>query len=243
MSTYASLRRPAPLYNTPNIPHQQPSLNVSKDHQGLLKQVETIALTGTKFKILKKAAQTVYEVTTLDYPSPTPLYIDSRFLEAASVETPEREKELPPTDSILKFMKSLVGARYFWGGNWAMGIPEMVHFYPQLSPNDDDLLCKGVDCSGLLYQATNGFTPRNTAQLCSYGELLEFDLEKVKPLDMMVWPGHVIFVLDHNSVIESAVGKGVFVSALRERVTFFREKLQAEQKLFYLRRWHPDFLT
>jgi len=29
-------------------------------------------------------------------------------------------------------------------------------------------LMKGVDCSGLLYQATNGFTPRNSRSLLNF---------------------------------------------------------------------------
>ncbi len=243
MSTYAITKGPAPLYGTPSLPHQQSSLDPAKDHQGLLKQIEIIALPGTKFTVLKELPRNVYEVSTADYPSSTPLYVDSRFLQAASEATPEREKKLPSADSILKFMKSVIGTRYFWGGNWAAGVPEMADLYPQIPPTDDDLLCKGVDCSGLLYQASDGFTPRNTGQLCNYGSPLDFDFENVKPLDMMVWRGHVIFVLDHDSVIESALGKGVFVSDLKERVNFFREKLLADQKPFFFRRWHPNFLT
>lgn len=243
MSTYAIAKGPAPIYATSNFPHLQPSLGPFKDHQGLLKQIEIIALPGTKFTVLQELPQNVYEVRTLDYPSSTPLYMDRRFLQAASDATPEREKKLPSPDSILKFMQSVIGTRYFWGGNWAAGIEEMTSFYPQLPPNDEDLLCRGVDCSGLLYQATNGFTPRNTGQLCTYGREIELDFEKVKPLDMMVWRGHVIFVLDHNTSIESVLGKGVVVSDLKERVNYFRDKLRAEQTPFYFRRWHPIFLT
>lgn len=241
-STYAIAKGPAPLYGTPSFPHHLSSLDGAKDHQGLLKQIEIIALPGTKFTLLEQLPQNVFEIRTADYPSTTPLYVDGRFLQTATGSTPEREKKLPSADSILKFMQSLLGARYFWGGNWAEGIPLMADLYPQL-PLDDDLLCRGVDCSGLLYQATGGFTPRNTAQLCNYGTRIEFDFENVKPLDMMVWRGHVIFVLDHDSVIESALGKGVFVSDIKERVNFFQDKLRADSKPFFFRRWHPNFLT
>lgn len=223
MSMYATL--PTPVYNTPERLFE-------KDTQGLIKSIETIALPRTKFTIKAKIRQ-MYQVETVDYPSSGPLYVDPRFL--FSEGTP-REKKLPSIDQILNFMQSLVGVRYFWGGNWAQGIPEMADFYPDIEATDD-LLCKGVDCSGLLYQATNGFTPRNTAQLFTYGQ--EIELKNVKPLDMMVWKGHVLFVLNSSLCIESVAGQGVILSNFIERYTYFRDRLQIENKPFSLRRWHP----
>ncbi|MGH2639795.1 MAG: hypothetical protein ACRDF4_11055 [Rhabdochlamydiaceae bacterium] len=250
MSTYATTKLPAPLYNTPNFPHFQSKFE--RDHQGLLKSVEVIILPGTKLTVIKKVALHVCEIKTVDYSSSTPLYIDSRFFEQASKETPEREKHLPLPAEIITFLRSTVGVRYFWGGNWAEGIPEMSHFYPQFTSTEDqdDVICKGMDCSGLLYQATNGFTPRNTTQLCRYGQELQIDQNSpsavqqvVKPLDMMVWKGHVIFALDSDHVIESVVGRGVIISDFIERYSFFLNKLRAEKQPFFLRRWHPHFLT
>ena len=246
MSTYAITTQPAPLYNTPNFPHLQPKLE--KDTQGLLKSIEIIALPSTKLTVLK-TTNNISEVTSTDYPSPTPLYIDNRFLQEVPHQTPERKRTLPSPTHILQFFTSVIGVRYFWGGNWAQGIPEMPHLYPQLTaPEDqDDVLCKGVDCSGLLYQATNGFTPRNTTQLCTYGQELEVDSlravqQVVKPLDMLVWPGHVLFVLDTEHFIESLIGHGVIISNLAERYQFLRDKLRTENKPFSLRRWHPHFI-
>ena len=243
MSTYAIAKSPVPLFNTPNIPQ------LDKDQQGLIRSIETIALPHTKFSVLRQILPNTCEVTTVDYPSSTPLYVDSRFLQPAFKETFDRYKTLPPSATILKFMKSVVGVRYFWGGNWAQGIPEMAQLYPNI-PVSDDLLCKGVDCSGLLYQATDGFTPRNTSQLCTYGQKLEVDLKSpeavqkvVKPLDMMVWKGHVIFVLDSDHFIESVIEQGVVISDFTQRYTYFRDKLAKENKPFTLRRWHPDFLS
>jgi cell wall-associated NlpC family hydrolase len=216
MSTYGIAALPTPLFSSPD-----------------LKSVEFIALPQTKLTLLKEVAPNIAEATTLEYPSSTPIYVDTRFLEKGDTNTPEREKELPSVDSILNFMTSLVGTRYFWGGNWAEGIPEMELLYPE-KPVTDDLICKGVDCSGLLYQATNGFTPRNTSQLYTYGVALEIPLRNVKPLDMMVWPGHVLFVLDANHFIESAGGRGVFISNFQERFAHFKDKP------FSFRRWHPE---
>lgn len=218
MSMHAIAKCPTPVFETPEF-----------------KSVEIIALPGTKFTVVKEIAPYIVEVKTLEYPSTSPIYIDVRFLEKVGAETPEREKQLPSVDSILNCMTSLVGTRYFWGGNWAEGIPDMQLFYPE-KPFTDDLICKGVDCSGLLYQATNGFTPRNTSQLYTYGTTLEIPLKNVKPLDMMVWPGHVLFVLDSNHFIESAGGQGVIISDFQERFSNFKDKP------FSFRRWHPEML-
>lgn len=241
MSTYAITEGPAPLYNTPEFPHHHQTLKT--DYQGLLKEVEVVVFPNTKFTIQRHLPNNVSEVTTNDYPSHAPLYIDSRFLKSAPPETPEREKKLPSPEVILNFMRSALGVRYFWGGNWIQGIPEMASFYPQLPPSDD-LICKGTDCSGLLYQATKGYTPRNTSDLLNYGQDLGLDphdaasaQKVVKPLDMIVWNGHVIFVLDPEHTIESFLGHGVIISDFVERYTFFQDKN------FSVRRWHPNFLT
>ena len=248
MSTYAIAIGPVPLYGTPELPHLQPKLD--KDHQGLIKSVEVIAFPLTKFVVIK-TEDGVSQVTTSDYPSSTPLYVDSRFLRIVPEEPPERKKMLPPVPIILRFLESVIGVRYFWGGNWAGGIPEMSDLYPQLTHPEDqeDRVCKGVDCSGLMYQATNGCTPRNTGQLFTYGQEIDVDQNSVeavqkvvKPLDIMVWRGHVLCVLDPEHFIESCVGQGVIVSGFTDRYKHFHEKLRAEQKPFSLRRWHPQLL-
>ncbi len=241
MSTYGITEGPAPLYNTPNFPHHQDKLE--PDHEGVLIEVEAVVFPNTKFTIKRQLPNNVSEVTTSDYPSSEPLYIDSRFLKAASEETPERERKLPSPETILKFLRSALGVRYFWGGNWIQGIRQMTYFYPQLLLSDD-LICKGTDCSGLLYQATNGFTPRNTSDLMNYGQDLELDpfnaesaQKIVKPLDMIVWKGHVLFVLDSEHTIESALDHGVIISDFKERYAFFQDRD------FTVRRWHPAMLS
>ena len=241
MSMYAITKKPAPLYNTYDFPYHKQQLET--DYQGLLKEVEVVVFPNTKFTIQRHLPNNVSEVTTNDYPSRTPLYIDSRFLKPILEETPEREKKLPPPEVILNFMQSALGTRYFWGGNWIQGIPEMASFYPQF-PFSDDLICKGCDCSGLLYQATGGYTPRNTSDLLNYGQDLGLDPRDaasaqkiVKPLDMIVWKGHVIFVLDSEHIIESVLGPGVIISDFIERYAFFQDRN------FSVRRWHPNFLT
>ncbi len=250
MSTYATAKLPTPVYNTQGFSHTQKIL--PKDHQGLLKDIEFIALPGTKFKIMEEAPfSNILQVSTAEYSSSIPLYVNKQFLQTSVENISDRSIDLPAAQTIVQFMRSLVGTRYFWGGNWAKGIPEMSQFYPQFKEQDrDDVECRGVDCSGLLYQATNGWTPRNTGDLCNLGKELEVNKtsvsdveEAVKPLDMMVWKGHVVLILDSNSLIESTLYQGVIISDIKERYLYYFNKLALENKAFYLRRWHPDFLS
>src|SRR5579862_8023503 len=121
---------PTPIFNTPDIPFNY--LPLKKDDQGRLMEMETIAFPGTKFKLLSKISDNIFQVQTAEYPSTAALYVDSRFLQKATESTPERVKKLPPIDNILNWIEDRVGLRYFWGGNCAAGIPEILEFYPFL---------------------------------------------------------------------------------------------------------------
>jgi cell wall-associated NlpC family hydrolase len=115
------------------------------------------------------------------------------------------------------------------------GVTELVeHFYGGTVPvsTRNSLILAGLDCSGLLYQASNGWTPRNTSQLISYGQPVAIAgksaaeiVRQLEPLDLIVWNGHVIIVLDGETVIESRLecGKkgngGVVLTPLRRRLT------------------------
>jgi cell wall-associated NlpC family hydrolase len=121
------------------------------------------------------------------------------------------------------------------------------------------LTLAGLDCSGLIYQATNGWTPRNTSQLVSYGRGVRIAGKTVKdianllePLDLIVWNGHVIIVLDRKTVIESRLecGKqgngGVMMTPVEQRL---REVIRTrrpvdewpaagkQRDVFVIRRW------
>lgn len=237
---YAIAQIPTPIFNTPQIPFHQ--IPLKRDDQGRLMEIEMIALPGTKFKCLKKISETLVQVETSEYPSEIPLYVDRRFLQEAPSETPEREKILPSVDEILKSMQARLGLPYFWGGNWGDGIQEIFDLYPSLkkASSDDrrDASCYGLDCSGILYQATNGFTPRNTSSLVNFGS--EVSLDQRKPLDLLVWKGHVIIVLTHDTLIESRSGKGVVISPFHERYAEVLDLLQKQNKTLHIRRWHPE---
>lgn len=232
----ASARIPTPISNSPKLP-----FNSLEKENGHFRSLEFIAFPGTRFECLEELPNGVVRVLTSEYVSSTPLYVDRRFLTFG--EAAERKKTLPSPAQILAWIKSCVDSRYFWGGNWNQGIPEMVEFYPALKEIDqDDALCRGIDCSGILYQATNGITPRNTSQLVAYGEELKIQhlpleemQQQLRPLDLMVWRGHVIIVLDADHFIESRENKGVVISDFKTRYKEAVEKLQG--KPFYFRRW------
>jgi cell wall-associated NlpC family hydrolase len=159
------------------------------------------------------------------------------------------------------------GSRYVWGGNLRGGVPRLLTFYPPargtpLTPATADLWqLAGVDCSGLLYEATGGFTPRNTSALIAYGTPVPIKgldaaqiIRLVEPLDLIVWQGHVMIILDRERIIESRLdchgnGGGVRVRTLREALIEIRQRripldnypaaTAQSVKGFVIRRWFP----
>lgn len=245
MSTHAIARYPTPLLNNTKPPFFYP---LPYDDKKRLFSIENIAFPGTKFKILQELDGMV-QVETAEYPSPQPLYVDSRFLETCHATTPERRIFLPPLESVLTSMERLKGHRYFWGGNWYQGIPQLLEFYPPQNELDAeshlDWTCTGVDCSGILYEATHGWTPRNTSGLCKLGTLIasyedSFTtiFSRVQRGDIVVWPGHVIFILSPHLVLESRIHRGVIETPLQKRL----EECWSKKEPFMVRRWHPDTL-
>ena len=112
---------------------------------------------------------------------------------------------------------------------------------------------KGCDCSGLMYEATNGFTERNTSKLLYSGKGLEIKgltaeeiTAKLKPLDMIVWDGHVIYVYDEETAIQSSLSKGGVVKTdLLETIREVMKKRKPVnefsehgKKKFVVRRWY-----
>jgi cell wall-associated NlpC family hydrolase len=235
---------------------------VALDNRGLIKEMEYIAFPNTVFTInntIDKAEHFIYEVTTEDYPyTSTPLYIDSRFVTLVTTKPAEREKKLPSKEEILKNIGSLEGYPYMWGGNYGDGIDKMLDLYAPKKNISEDVKStwklRGVDCSGLLYQATNGATPRNTSSLVKFGSPVDIQgksaseiVSMLQPLDLIVWSGHVVIVYDESTTIESAGGKGVIKSDLKNRISSILSDRIAvndwagtEGKRFVIRRWYEN---
>lgn len=243
-------------------------MTLKTDRCGLVRELEFIALGGTVFRILaevKGVPAPVYRVETNEYPAPAgrALYVDSRFIEPRTTEPPQRPRKLPAAREVIASLMGAMGNPYVWGGNLSSGVPELAgRFYRNVIPDDsrNKLLLAGVDCSGLLYQATNGWTPRNTSELVTFGRGLAVAgataaelAGRLQPLDLIVWNGHVIIVLDRETAIESRLvcGKpgngGVVTTPLAKRLAeVMRTRRPVDawpeggrgQGVFVVRRWY-----
>jgi hypothetical protein len=271
-ASYGVARSATPVLNSPalsDIFGGADGKSLETDRCGQVRQLEFVALPGTVFRLLGKisgSATTVYRVETDDYPVPEgiSLYVDSRFIELRDERPPARIRTLPSRERIIAALKKAIGSPYVWGGNVPEGINALIGtLYPGEAMLDDQvkrrITLAGVDCSGLLYQATGGWTPRNTSQLVSYGAgvaVAEKDAreiaESLKPLDLVVWGGHVIIVLDRDTAIESRLrcgrpaNGGVVTTPLQKRLKEIMRNRRpvdawpAKEKregIFVVRRW------
>lgn len=221
---------PAPVLNIPEF-HLAFSSEIPRDSFGHPRHMEFVALLGQLFtveEIHPRHHHSIYRISTPDYKA-FDLYLDSRFTKPAG-RTPSNtpSQEWKRNDLTIK-MKSLLGTKYVWGGNWSPGISRMLHYYPPQKPLDEETLTlwtlKGVDCSGLLYEVSNGVSPRNTKGLTHFGSALPIEgktpaeiAAELLPMDMAIWPGHVWFVLDQEHSIESKSPFGVIQRPLLERL-------------------------
>jgi cell wall-associated NlpC family hydrolase len=272
---YAVATLPAPVLNTADFESVFGGVDgktLNLDPSGLIREVEFVALPGTVFRIeesLKRGGQTIHRVTTDDYPYPSNngYYIDSRFVQVSVTIPSPRPRPLPSKQKVIDNLLAAEGSSYVWGGNFRAGIPQLLVFYP--SPTESPLppatkemwQLAGVDCSGLLYEATNGFTPRNTSSLVDYGVPVPIAglnpmkiIKRLEPLDLIVWSGHVMIVIDREQLIESRLDPkgnrgGVTVRPLREALEELMkgraplDEYQAtttnREKGFVIRRWYP----
>ena len=237
------------------------------DRCGQVRELEYIALPDTVFRVLgaeSRGNPEVLRVETDEYEPPAggKLYVDRHFVTIREDRPPQRHRTLPSVEEIITRLRSAAGVPYVWGGNVREGIPELlVRYYngAVAAEQHDVLTLAGLDCSGLLYQATGGWTPRNTSQLVSYGVGVPVAGRKVdeitallRPLDLIVWNGHVLIVLDDGMVIESRLecgyprNGGVMIWPLRERLgEIMRNRRPADawpaggkvRDIFVVRRW------
>ena len=231
---------------------------IKTDKQGFIRELEFIAPEKSVFEILasyKEDDYFIFKVKTNEYPTNTTLFIDSRFVEVKVQRPDERKKPDFTVEMVQDALESLEGYPYMWGGNFAEGIPELLKYYPpevELSDSEEFLWClKGVDCSGLLYQATGGKTPRNSSALIHFGEPVEIEdkdideiIDILKPLDLIGWNGHVMIVLDDKFIIESSPSKGVHKTEIKKRLQWLLKERtpvndwdSSSGNRFVVRRW------
>ena len=266
---YAVAVLPTPVLNTPDFQSVfggRDGRTLKLTAKNLIEEVEFVALPHTVFVIedtIMKGSREILKVNTKDYPylAVSGYYIDSRFVEKRFEKPQERRRKLPDKNTIIKKLLSpeLLGAIYVWGGNYSKGIPEMLEFYKPSGTLSGDVLkrwtLKGVDCSGLLYEATGGYTPRNTDSLLFFGMPVDVKgispdeiAKKLKPLDIIVYKRHVLIVLNSREVIESTISQGVHVKNLLNAVRAVSEIMQPANDYkgdgkgdkFVVRRWYPE---
>lgn len=266
---------PTPVFNTPDFPAifgGSDGKTLSADKCQQIQELEFIALPKTVFKIgnkISKGKITIYKVTADDYPDPTDggLFIDSRFVSTQENEPRARSRALLKKQTIVENLVSADGSIYTSGGNYNEGIQKMLSIYPpaedaKMSPEvRDRWTLKGVDASGLLYEATNGYTPRNISSLVDLGRPVRIAglnikdiMKKVEPLDLIAWQGHVIIILDKERAIESRLDydkkkaacngkvrlrplKDVLGEVMSTRTP--ADKYTGKNK-FIIRRWYPE---
>jgi cell wall-associated NlpC family hydrolase len=264
-----------PVLNTPDIKSVfgGPDMRtLSRDGNGAVRELEYIALPGTVFTVHEEMVVNgveMYRVDTAEYPykNNTGYFIPSVYTRQIPGENPQRTLRQLPAQVIFERLKSWIGLPYVWGGNAPEGLITLLDYY-SVRPNDPQALLdlwtlKGLDCSGLLFAATNGWTPRNTSALVYFGAPIDIHgltSEEiafiVKPLDLIVWNGHVVIVLDDETTIESrvfygsepsGVDNGVHTFDLRARITEIMEErlpvneydvCEPGQKCFVVRRWY-----
>lgn len=252
---------------------------LKEDTDKLIGEMEFMALPGTAFTIKgmeTHGGHTYYNVSTGDVPDLDPAdglsyWVDGAFLAFSDTKPMERVRVKPDAETVKANLMKGVGAKYVWGGSYLAGLPNMLTMYPpkgDASKMDqnmrDQWTLHGVDCSGFLYEATGGYTPRNTSDIVTFGtgltikgQTAEQIKAQLKPLDLIVWRGHLMIVLDNGKTIESRFdydldGSGadggvqirdldyVLKETLERRVAVdnYSDEVPADKKKFVIRRWY-----
>lgn len=236
------------------------------DDSNQIDEVEVIALTGAVFEIyaeIQDGSNTIFKIYTRDYDylTKTGYYIDSRFVKQTDTKPEIKTKTLPAAQTILDRVKAVKWAQYVRWGNAPQGVAKLLEFYAPKWEIDANLKSKWilswVDCSGLLYYATDGYTPRNTSTLATYWSGVEIQwlnideiLAKLQPLDIIVWRWHMIIVLDKETSLDASLENWVTTSnskdtlkevmETRTPINNYDDPAFTDKLKFVVRRWYPN---
>ncbi len=276
-----------PVFNTPDLsqvftyPMRWDPKNLAHGSR-LNRAIETGLHRGVLVKEVAWAGKDVVQIETNEYPSKTPIYTHRLFLRPTE-DTTLRKIECPPLEEILKKLQNWGRKRidYIWGGTFHNGIHRLAKLYslptgPKSKHEKEDWemtrkvwLQQGVDCTGLLYELTNGFTPRNSSDLVYFGEPVvgiegKTDAEiaaLLLPGDIIALGGH-LFIIEGKTIVDCRERNdtkgdlGGFIRMdLLERLKDIRnrgrtaldkppqrDQLFARKDYFVIRRWHPEVL-
>ena len=230
LKRYAVSVSPTVMYNAANIfaPYDvSDGVLESRDEDGLVTQVQAQAVPGTGWEIVGEetvSGMRVYNAKNLEFwqAPDTQYFIDARAVELTDDKPPLRDVLIPGADDLQRKLlevhnlNSQDKIHYVWGGNTLEGIPAHKEWYgsgvdlDSLSDRDKkQFLIQGLDCSGLLYHITNGAAPRACYWLKNFGDSVPIQgksaksiTETLRPLDMILFQGHVALVMDKDSTIE-----------------------------------------
>lgn len=230
---------PLPLFGNVKFYQELETGALCFDDQGLWRPLETILLPGSFVKAMIEPGNPICRVSTPNYPSASPLYTLVKLLSS------DHQPQKPPSSLALFFEKiySCLGLPYLWGGNLPEGTHALATLYPERprDPKTDQIYTlRGVDCSGLIYYASQGLTARNSSDLIRQGKAVT-DLSALAPGMLIGWKGHVLIVTERG-IIESKAQEGVILSNTKETI----EALLKEKK--FLPQWpqeppsHPCFV-
>jgi hypothetical protein len=237
---YSKLWQMTPVFRDVHFPK-----HFGEGHDGLIfdkwhqiDPTETILLPGSIIRVQEVMKDRVVRMITSEYHSRTPIYTHASFIDEISrLPLPDRIKQLPSRVRMIHSMRHQEGKRYIWWGNSPMGVPELLDIFRNTRAESRELaMLKWFDCSGLLYWATNGNTPRNTSELIDFGRAMDIEdrsveeiIDLMEPLDIVAWKWHCLIVLDRWEIIESSVNwwdewnfsnpNGVRIRSLQEFLT------------------------
>jgi hypothetical protein len=152
--------------------------------------------------------------------------------------------ERPSKQTIIDRLKSCIGKYYLWGGNFPKKTVSLYSFCEKMPKDVREkrvIDLDGIDCSGLIFYASNYTIPRNTAELNHFGEPLSLT-EPLRPLDLILTKGHVRIVLDEKTVIQSRQNRGVYLSQLSHEIRKLDRKNSLRDSVsgahdYCIRRW------
>lgn len=262
------------------LPRKNPDINsimgwngdIKFDSKNLVRELAVVLPPDSVVTLLRKIKKgnfVYYEIRTREFDWKNDkhhsYYIDSRFITISKKKPSETLPILPEKKDILSNLKNALGSTYIRWWSRYQWIPEMEVLFPsstKLSLNHKTYKSfKWVDCSWLLYQATNYYTPRNTTGLLSFWEFLPISgksinqiIKLIKPLDLIIWQWHVIIVYDDQHVIESkredefsgwvvitpTKGRLQKIFQTRSPVNSWNDSKLASWKKFVIKRWYQE---
>ncbi len=240
-----------PLFNSNLVNDELDSSSLVKDEQGLYRSLEMVLLPHERVEIAPYNDEIV-RVSTPDHPFEKSFFTFKDFFECS--KKIDSTKSFLEPKAVIESLRSYEQLPYVWGGNWILDSQGEAYLKSLFKGKSAQFiqnlkyLFSGLDCSGLLYAATLGTTPRNTSELVNFGNRLEIEgltntqlLELMKPLDLIVWKGHVVVFLNINEVIESRNPQGVVITNPIKRLEEIRLTRQpsdvANNQTFVIQRW------